>query len=273
IQQHPKEGRPALWKLVKAPSTHLRVVAGAALCRMGESKAAPVVAKALTDEGVADTARATLLMRIYSVRDAAVQAAVRGFLRVDVPYQVVQAAIYNVYLVRDKEALAPLRALDEHEQPGVRAMAGACRMLLGDPDGAATTTQAFEEGGIDTGAIYKVKTLLEQARPVPPSRLDAVHAAMDDETNAYALRTMIEILGAHGHAKASKAIRALLEHTDSNVSKAAFEALARFPGGVSPETMRTLLEGGDDGRRLAAAEALRRADDPSGFAVVVEILR
>lgn len=273
IQRHPKEGRPALETLAASRSPHLRVVAGAALWRMGDRKAGATIVQALAAEDVPDTQRATMLMRLYNVTAPDVMEAVRGHLRKDGAATVVQAAIYNVYIGKDRAALSALEGLDEHAQSGVRAMAGACRIALGDVGGADTMAAAFGAGGIDTSALSRIRSMLDQVRPVPTVVLEAIHAAMQAETSPYALRMLVELLGMHGHAKATKDIRALLDHADGTVAKAAFEALARLPGGVNRDTMRKLLDGGDDARRLAAAEALRRADDDVGFAVVVEILK
>jgi HEAT repeat protein len=273
LQQFPpKITRPVLRKLATADSPHLRLLAGVQLQRMGERGASAIIVKALNADGPTDAERATLLMRLYSVRDLEAQKAIRAFLKPAASQAILQAAIYDIYLVRDRAALASLQALDEHASGGVRAMAGACRMLLGDAAGADAVVAAFTAGAVDTGSLYKVRTFLEQARPVPGPVLAAVHGALEGETVGYAIRTLIEILGAHGYAKAAKDIRALLDHEDANVSKAAFEALAKLPGGVSTEDMRKLLESGDDARKLAAADALRRADDASGFAIVIKIL-
>ncbi len=273
IQRFPKKGLPALRKLAATRSPHLQVVAGAALWRLGERKSAAVVVKALTADGVPDAQRATMLMRIYNLADPDVMKAVRSFLAADGVPVVVQAAAYNVHVSRDRAALPALKALDAHEASGVRALAAAARIALGDVAGAETLAGAFRDGGIDTGALSRVRSILEQAKPAPPEVLAAIHGALETETNPYALRMLVELLGLHGYAKATKDIRPLLEHDDATVSKAAFEALARLPGGINADTMRKLLQEGEDARRLAAAEALRRADDMSGLPVVIEILR
>ena len=272
IQRFPKRGPPALRKLAAARSPHLRVVAAAALWRAGERGSASTLVKALTAEGVSDAQRATMLMRIYSITDPGVMAAVRGFLTPDGVPVVVQAAAYNVHISRDRGALPALQGLAEHEDAGVRALVGAARLALGDVAGAESLAAALRAGGVDTSALSRVRSILDQAKPAPASVLAAIHEGLGTETNPYALRMLVELLGQHGYAAATKDIRALLEHDNATVTKAAFEALARLPGGITADAMRKLLQEGEDARRLAAADALRRADDASGLSVVLEVL-
>lgn len=274
LQQQPdKEKRKALKALLRAKSPHLRVLAAAALHRLGERGAALVVVKALKTPGVDDATRAMMLMRIYSLRDPAIQEAVREFLEPDEASAVIEAAVYDVYLVRDKAAQAALVGLCAHEKPDVRVLAAGCLLVLGDAGQVDALVAALEDPELSTSPLYKLKTFLSQARPAPPAVLAALHARMADETNAYALRTLVEILGEHGYAKAVREIRGFLDHENAQLSKAAFGALARFPGAITTETMRELLEGGSDARRLAAADALRRSDDTSGLPVVIDVLK
>jgi HEAT repeat protein len=263
---------PALRHLAADSSPHLRVVALVALQRAGARDVGPDLARALRTKGVAPAARATLLMRVTSVRDPDVQEAVRGFLASGQAPEVIEAATYDVYLVRDAQAVAPLRALLAHDDVGVRAVAAGCLLVLGQVSAADALAAAIAAGGIPGGPLYKVKTFLDQARPAPVAVLEAIRARLPEETDAFALRVLVQILGDHAYGRAAPDLRRLLDHRDAQVSKAAFEALSRIPGGVTADAMRRLLQSGDDARRLAAADALRRADDLSGFPAVVSIL-
>jgi HEAT repeat protein len=262
---------PALRRLLGADSVHLRVVAAATLHRAGEKDVAPVIVKALEQPGMDAGARATLLARIYSVNDERVQAVVRRLIAPGAEPAVVEAAVWNVYLVRDAEALPALRRLME-EDADCRVLAGACLLLLGEVTHLDALTKALREERLPTSHAYKVKTFLGQARPVPVVLLDALLERLETEKDVYVARTLVEMLGEHGHAKAVPALRRLLDHDDAGISKAAFEALASMPGALAPEQLRSLLEEGSDGRRLAAADALRRADDLAGLPVALEIL-
>jgi len=133
-------------------------------------------------------------------------------------------------------------------------------------------------GSIASGAarsqqLYKIKTFLGQARPAPPAVLEAAFERLEGESDAYTLRSLVEILSEHGYAKAVPALRGLLDHSDALLAKAAFTALARFPGALTTDSMRKLLDGGNDARRLAAVDALRRTDDLSGLPIAIQVLR
>ena len=264
--------RSALRKLAKGHGPHLRVVAAAALERMGERGLGKVIAKALATPDLAPAKRATLLMRLYSIREPEVQAAVRALLRKNESPQVLEVAIYDVYLVRDPQARAPLQGLLEHADAGVRALAAGCLMVLGEAQAAPDLAAAVESGPVGSGALYKLDSMLEQAQPVPAKVLEALCARLDAEKDVNALRAIVRMLGKLGYVKAAPRLRELLESDNALLSRDAFEALSHLPGGLSPDALRKLLTSGSEARQLAAADALRRADDASGFPVVVRVL-
>ncbi len=267
-----KAGSQALRALLGARSRYLRLLAAVALQRRGVRRASDVIVKALEAKDVPAVRRALFLTRIYSVRDPAVQRAVRSFLRADAAPAVLAAAVYDVYLVRDKDAVPPLRTLLTSDDLGVRALVAACLMVLGDGGHADALAKAVSQGAITTGQLSRIKMMLAQARPVPVSVLAAVTAHLAAETNPTALRMYVQLLGEHGYVKGTAEVRKLLDDDNDLVAKAAFEALSRFPGGVTPKALHKLLVSGDATRKIAAADALRRADDPSGLPVVLSIL-
>jgi len=270
----PKAGNPALRRLLTAKSHYLRLLSAVALQRRGVRDTARVIVAQLQAKDVPAARRALFLTRVYSVRDPAVQQAVRGFLRADAPAAVLEAAVYDVYLVRDKGAVPALRSLLGHDDRGVRALVAACLMVLGEaaPEQTAAIGAAVSGGAITTSQLSRIKMLLAQVHPVPEPILAAITARLAEETNATAVRLYVDLLGEQGYTKATSEIRKLLDDANSLVSKAAFQALSKLPGGVTPKAMRKLLVSGDDARKLAAADALRRADDRSGLPVVLGIL-
>lgn len=275
LQQQPdrKRVKPALRRLIGSKSVHLRVLAAAQLHRMGERDAGKVIAKALADEAIDSSRKTLLLTRIYGIRDEAVQSAVRALLVADGHAGVLAQALYDVYMVRDKAALDAVRALDAHADAGVRALAAGCLLVLGDAAGTERLAKAIRAGGLTSGHVYKLKGMLEAAKPIAEVILAACLERMENEEDSNVLRALLDFLGAQRYGKAAGAIRKLLDHSNSMVSKAAFTALTRLPGAVTPETMRELLAGDNDARRLAAVEALRRADDATGLPVALAILK
>lgn len=271
-RQPHKLKRDALRKLTRTKSPHLRILAGAALHRLGDRNATAVIVKALHTE-VETATLSMMIARLYSLRDPQIQEAVRAFLHADAPTPVIEAAIYNVYLSRDSGAKPGLVALCKHENAGVRMVAAGALLVLGDAGQVEALTEALTSGEVTFSPLYKLKTFLGQARPAPPAVLAAAHEQLEEESNVSTLRVLVEILADHGYAKAVPAIRKFLDHEDALLSKAAFAALTRFPGALTPESMRGLLQGGNDARKLVAADALRRTDDTSGLTAVIEVLR
>ncbi len=275
LQQNPDRKRvvAALRKLLRASSVHLRVLAAAQLHRFGERDVAGVIVKALREPDLTPVRQALLLTRIYSIRDEAVLAVVRDFLKPDGHPDVVAQALYDVYLVRDQAAQEAVRGLDAHADAGVRTLAAACLLVLGDPQGAERLVAALEAGGPGTRQAYRLRNLLNAVKPLSEAILAALLARLEAATDVNEVRALIDLLAEHGYAKSVRVIRKLLEHENAVVSKAAFSALTKFPGAITPEAMRDLLAGDDDARRLAAVEALRRADDVSGLPVALAILK
>ncbi len=272
-RQPPKAARAALRKLTSSSSVHLRVTAAAYLWRMGDTKTASVIVQGLRDATLPAARKALLLLRVYGIRDDGVLAAVREHLTPDAAPAVLDAALYNVYMARDKGAGSAVKSLAAHADPSVRALAGACLLVLGDAAAAEGLAEALGGGGMNAARMQKLRSMLNAVKPVPESVLAALLGRLEEEQDINVLRPIVELLGEAGYAKAAGAIRKLVDHANSLLSKAAFTALTRFPGAVTPESMRELLQSEKDAPRLAAAEALRRADDASGLPVVLGILK
>ena len=115
--------------------------------------------------------------------------------------------------------------------------------------------------------------LLARAPRCPEKVLDALVTLAEKAPTGYDLSDVLKLLGEYAHPKAAPVLQRLLDHANVAVSKAAFDALSRIPGALTPEVTKSLLQSKDEARRISAAEALVRRDDLSGLPVVVDVLR
>jgi HEAT repeat protein len=259
--------------LLSDESPFLRLCAGAALFRNGETKAVGVVVKALGEE-VAAPAMVNMLNRVHGVKHPAVRKAVRSLLRPDQDISVISSAVYVLHSQLDRDALAACRELLEKDgRGGVRALAAAYLYRFGEVERAADLAREIRGGKIGSTEYFRIETMLKASSHVAVEILDALADALEEETNASVLARVISLLADFRHRKAIPAIRELLTHENRMVAKAAFDALASIPGALDGGALRPLLDSEDADRRLWAADALRRMDDLIGLPKVIEILK
>ena len=269
----PADTKPVFERWTSSGGPFLRVAAGATLLRAGEAKVAPTVVKALATPALEPGLLATMLIHLYGVKDAQVLAAVRGLLRPDAPTEVLSAALYQLLGAMDESAKQAVTPLLDAPSVGIRAIAAAYLLDLGDEEMAARLAMALASGEVAYVEFVRVHGILARMPRCPEPVLDALVTLLAAEPKGYALPLVIGLLGQFAHAKAVPVLKALLERDEALVSKAAFEALSRIPGALTPDVTRALLGSKDESRRVAAAEALLRTDDLSGLPAVVAVLR
>ena len=268
----PADARPVLERFLGSDAPYLRVAAGAVLLRQGEPKAGPAILKVLGDPTIEPATLSLALGQLQGLRDAKVLAAVRGLLRSEAPVDVLAAALTLLHAEGDEQALPAVKPLLEAPVVGVRALAGTFLLAMGDETQAEALSSTIASGELPYLDFLRLRTLLGKAPRCPDRVLDALVTLIESDPKGYALSIVVITLGSFAYPKAAPLLRRLLDHADATVSKAAFEALCRIPGAMTPEVTRALLTSKDETRRVSAAEALRRADDPSGLAAVIDVL-
>lgn len=268
----PKLAERAFRSLLNSESPFLRLCAGAALFRNGNTKAAAVVVRALGAE-VPTQDMVNMLNRLHGVNHPDVRRAIRGLITADAEVTVISSAFYVLHNQKDRDALALCRELlEKDERGGVRALAAAYLYRFGETERAADLAREIRSGEIGSTEFFRVETMLKASGHVSVEILDALSDALEDETNTSVLSRVISMLADFRYRKAIPAIRKLLAHENRTVAKAAFDALASIPGALDGDSLRPLLNSEDADRRLWAADALRRMDDLTGIGKVIEIL-
>jgi HEAT repeat protein len=216
-----------------------------------------------------------MLYRLYNATHPKVIAAVRELLRPDEETIIIGQALELLANRQDKEALAAAeKLLKDADRSSVRAMAAAWLLRMGVTERAADLARELREGGIDVNEFFRVKNLLWPMQRLSEEVLDAVVEMLEkSEDNVSVLQSAVELIAKYRHRKAIPLLKRLLNHENRQVAKAAFEGLAGLSGALDPETLLPMLVAEDLDRRLWAADALRRMDDPSGLAPVIEILK
>jgi len=274
VQGYPQaDAKPVLERWMASDAPFLQVAAGAALLRQGEPKASAVIAKALARQGPESGTLPTLLAYLYGVQDERVLAAIRALLRPDAPADVVGAALFQLQGVEDEAARKPVEALLASGSASVRALAATWLLRMGDEAQAEVLAPALASGELPYADYLRVAALLARAPRCPEKVLDALVTLVGKAPPGYDLSNVLKLLGEYAHPKAAPVLQGLLDHENALVSKAAFDALSRIPGALTPEVTKSLLQSKDEARRISAAEALARRDDLAGLPVVIDVLR
>ncbi len=273
VQGYPQADVKAVferWTTSDAP--YLRAAAGAALLRQGEPKAVPGLVKTLVEPGLEPSTLAMMVGQLYGLREEKVLAAVRSLLRPEASPEVLAASLTLLQGVGDEGSVPPARALLAAPSLSVRTLGAAFLLAMGDESVTDDLATAVASGELVYADFMRVAALLTKAPRCPDKVLDAIVALAESEPTGYSLPLLANTLGHFGYPKAVPWLRKLLDHADAYVSKAAFEALSKIPGALTPEVTKGLLTAKDETRRVAAAEALRRADDLSGLSAVIDVL-
>lgn len=265
--------KPIYERWVTGDAPYLKVTAGAALYRQGDEKAAAAIAEVFSRDDLKPDVLSYSLSQVYGIKDAAVLRSVRALAKPDAPTSTLGTVLYHLSVVKDAPTRSIAEGFTRHESPAVRAMGAAYLLNGGDESKADVLAAALRAPGFPYEAFTQMQSLLANGPRLPEVVLEALLALVTDPPQGWYLPLVIGHFGTAAYAKAVPALRRLVESEESAVAKAAFEALSKIPGGMTLDTVKALLEGGDESRRVAAAEALRRADDLSGLAAVVDVLK
>jgi HEAT repeat protein len=265
--------RPVYERWAASDAPYVRIYAGAALVRQGDPKGAVAVVAALETKGADPHALAMGLAQVTGLRDASITAAVRGLVRAGAPVAVLGPALYHHQFVGDREAPRVVGPLLSSPDVGPRALAAAFLWRTGDEARSAELAAALASPELSYDVFVRMNPLLSNGPRLPEAVLDALVGLVEGRREGWYLPIVLTHLGTSAYPKAVPVLRGLLDDAGAGVATAAFEALAKIPGGLRPEDVRALLTGADEARRVAAAEALRREDDPAGLEAVVDVLR
>ncbi|MBL9088971.1 MAG: HEAT repeat domain-containing protein [Planctomycetia bacterium] len=265
--------RPVYERWAASDAPYVRMFAGAHLLRQGDAKGSAAVVAVLKAEGTDPTALSMGLSQLTGLRDAAVTAAVRALVRPGAPVAVLGPALYHLQFVDDREAPRVAGPLLSSPDVATRALAAAFLWRTGDEARAADLAAALASPDLPYEAFVRMNPLLSNGPRLPEAVLDALVAIVEGKREGWYLPLVIAHLGTSAWGKAVPVLRTLLDDPGAGVAAAAFEALAKVPGGLRPDDVRALLTGPDEARRVAAAEVLRREDDPAGLDAVVDVLK
>jgi hypothetical protein len=272
LQQYPiEQTREAYRKFVADGGPFLRGASAAALLRAGDRGAATAVAEALGTAAAAE--RTMLLQRLYGLDDPLVGAALRALIRGGVPGADVESALYLLLSApqREEAALRAAEALLAGAGGDGRARAACAAFLLacGETRHAPLVAEAI---AADRSAVVRLARFLERAPGLGRELTAALAELLAGARNRNEVSLASRVLREHAESEAVAALRGLLAAEDAPVREAALEALSEIPGALDAETLRRMLASGEVGSVLVAADTLRRMDDPSGLARVLELV-
>jgi HEAT repeat protein len=265
--------KPVYERWLGCDAPYLRVVSGAALFRAGDAKAIGAVVEVFTRRDLEPGVLSYCLSSIYSLRDPGLLKAIRSLIEPDAEPSVLGPVLNHLSTVKDAEARPIAEKLLVATSASTRALAAAFLMKLGDESRADVLAEALKSADFPYSTFIQMQSMLSNGPRLPEVVLDALLAIVEAEPAGWGLQVVIGHLGDAGYAKAAPTLRKLLDREDAMIGKAAFDALSKIPGGLTPENVQSLLTGGDEARRVSAAEALRRADDFSGLAAVTDVLK
>lgn len=273
LQGHPIDvSRPVYQRLLQEKSAFLQGAAAAALYRSGDRGAAATLAAAI---GAADDeARALLFGRLWGIDDARVREAVRSVIRVGASQRALEDALYHLLTVGTGPDVATVRAAEAVLADAGTSVSGqsACAAFLlaaGIDRHAPALAAAL---ATDAAALTRLRRFLDRAPRIGTEVEDALVAKLLAAKSAFEVTWPAQTLEKHAADKAVAALRDLLRAKDVAVRKAALETLASIPRGLQALELRTMLAHEDSETVLVAADAMRRMDDATGLARVLELV-
>lgn len=273
LQGHPIDvSRPVYQRLLQEKSAFLQGASAAALYRNGDRGAATTLAAAI--RAADDEAHALLLGRLWGIDDAHVREAVRSVIHVGASPRALEDALYHLLTVGSGPDVATVRAAeavlaDARTPPSGQSACAAFLLAAGIDKHAPALAAALAS---DAAALTRLRRFLDRAPRIGTEIEDALVAKLLAAKNAFEVTWPAQTLEKHAADKAVNALRELLRAKDVAVRKAALETLASIPRGLQALELRTMLAHEDPETVLVAADAMRRMDDATGLARVLELV-
>ncbi|MFN3242495.1 MAG: hypothetical protein ACE37K_13410 [Planctomycetota bacterium] len=245
----------------------LRVAAAAELARKQQKGAAQRLVTVLAE--VPERDRVSCTNHLYGLHDADVHEALFGWLHARAEAAVIRATLLHLErqgrtdAQRMQAAVEPLAA---HADVGakVAALAWLARVDRARADELAGLLQE------DPKRFWPVRDLLDTDRPLGDALVEAIGTALREPRSRFDVTRTAQLLQRQSAGKAAEPLRALREHDKEDIRAAALEALAAIPGALREQDLQAMLRGDDLASVLVAADQLRRRDDVSGLAVVLD---
>ncbi len=272
LQLYPLEdSRAGLHKLVLEHSALLQAGAAAKLLEQGEREMLEPLVKAFARKETTSEARRAMLQHVFLLKEPRVTAAVRAWITAQTEAWLLGDVLYHLRSVEDPEARA--KTVEIAATPGLapesQAVCAAFLLALGDDAQGRTLAELL---GSDDGQLFSRLQRFLLLAPRLSEELVAAVAGIAERANAPAYAQIaLGVLAQHAGPKEIPRIEKLLESPNGLVAKAALEALQTRGVSIPRDSLLRMLGAPEPLRALSAADALRRSDDPSGFARVLEI--
>ncbi|HHI80570.1 MAG TPA: HEAT repeat domain-containing protein [Planctomycetes bacterium] len=265
------QAEPTLRKLLHCGAPAVELEAALVLRRQGDKSLGPRIAEILEHAPTSKERRA-MLLRLGSLADPAIQAAVRDLLSPKLSSIDWDAALYYLLLSQDPKAprLVQKQLADPTLAKDSRSLLQA--FLLGAGQ-STEDTAALVRDLESNGNFYRLQKFLLRAETLPPPVLEAALAFLRSHPDNYQARYAIALLARHKHQKALPLIRKLVASRQPLVSQAAFDALQKLGGLSGRASFYQFLKSSDPSLVLRAADTLRRRDDLSGLPKVLELVQ
>src|SRR5258706_3199475 len=274
LQLYPLEdARAALHKLVLEHSALVQAGAAAKLLEQGEHEMLEPLVKAFARKEPTSEVRRAMLQHVFLVKEPRLTAAVRAWITPETEAWLLGDVLYHLRSVGDPEARAKAVELAAATglAPEARAVCAAFLLALGDDAQGRTLAELLAN---DDGQLFSRLQRFFLGAPRLPEELVAAVAGIAERSSVPAYAQMaLSVLGQHAGAKQIPVLERLLDSPNLLVAKSALEALQKRGVSVPHDSLVRMLGAPEPLRALSAADALRRIDDPSGFARVLEIVR
>ncbi|MBM4060625.1 MAG: hypothetical protein FJ265_05955 [Planctomycetes bacterium] len=271
LRQQPIDTTRDLYvRLLAAERNFLRAAAAAQLVRHGDTKHAPLLARAVAAAVPAE--RQFVLNTLWGLEDGDLAAAVRGYLQPDAPAPLVVSALTHLRQIERARTAATTAAVQPlAAAPAVGVRAAALAWLAGGDDGAAPAKALAELLREQPELFWSVDALFEADRKYPAVLIEAFAAALARPRSKYEVARLAARLRTQAPELAAGVLRDLLAGGAADLRGAALEALATLPGGLDQKELQRLLRADAPDLQVVAAATLRRLDDPSGLPVLLEL--
>jgi len=271
----PKQHGPALRRLAKSESPHLRISAAVTLYQLGDRKMLPLIVAVLTSKGLDEATLGSVAMRVRPLRNPEVYAAIRALLTKERSVMNIYGMFDGFSLVGYAGATPEAKAIIAGDsRSGPQAVAATYLVVNGRAQYAKDLAAIIAAGGVDLSSFARVRSQLARARLYPANVIEAVLERAPAETNASLLVSMIQFISEGSKRADTRSwLEDLLKHKEGRIVVAAIEALERLRASPDKDALTKLLQHEDDERALIAARILRRLDDQSGLERTIRIVR
>ncbi len=274
LQSYPRDlSEPAFRKLLSCGRPVIEVGVATILYRYGDKSLVEKIAQVLEKAPRDYMTRQQMLSRLSYVKDVRIQQAVRAWLRPGLSLRELDTILYHLLLAEDPKAAEAVEQLSKQDNPelGVRPLIEAFLWASGRKPSLSSLDLALDSmSGSDFSRLQKY---LSRAERLDPKILKALGGFLERNQDHYSASSAMQILAKHGYRKALPTIRKLLASSNTQVSKAAFEALRDLGGMSDKSSLYQLLDSEHLDIALSAADTLRRLDDHTGMARVLEIVK